>query len=108
MKAAVYCKVPIFIGFRSGAQDWWGPEDGSLPQRAAVGHREWWPAAMNESREARRSGAAHGDQLSNCCRLMPSFLIRKRVVEGFRLSRRAAPAGPSMTPWVFFRMARIC
>ena len=54
------------------------------------------------------SCAAHGNQLSNCCRLMPSFLIRKRVVEGFRLSSRAAPAGPSMTPWVFFRIARIC
>src|SRR5216684_5120898 len=77
------------------------------PQRAAVGHREWWPPQWI-LRDAWRPSAAHGNQFSNCCRLMPSFLILKRVVEGFKLSRRAAPAGPSMTPRVFFRIARIC
>ena len=52
---------------------------------------------------ARQSGLGR-----NSSRRIPSFLMRKRVVEGFSASKRAAPCGPSITPRVFLSTAMKC
>src|SRR5262245_18971436 len=74
-----------------------------LLERRALG-REF------DSRRPARSGRdiSRIYERSSALRRMPSFCIRLRSVLGFRLSRRAAPCGPSIRQPVLLRVATMC